>query len=173
VYTNLGDLIVSLPGDAAMRLRYPDLNLTTTGFPEKREPEELHNVRVDCWIHAVKFEDGRGSGAGDNDFHVILGNSPDTAVASYMTAEISGLPASGKNRAPLKAARQKFLGILGSTPHAGAFAMISPPKKVRVSGSLFFDGDHRAGCNTCPGPSWAKPESVWEIHPVYAIEEIP
>ena len=171
-YTNLGDLIDILPNDAAMRHKYPDLNKKQSGFPEKRETEELRNVEVDCWIHAVKFEDGRGSNPGDNDFHVIIGNSPDTSHATYMTAEVSGLPASGKNLPVLKNARKIFLQIFRGMTITTSFKRISPAKKANLSGSLFFDGDHKAGCGACPGPGWAKPETVWEIHPIYSVVEI-
>lgn len=171
-YATIGDLIVVLPNDAAMRHKYPDLNRARSGFPQKRETEELRNVEVDCWIHAVKFEDGRGGNPGDNDFHVIIGSSADTSQATYMTTEVTGLPASGKNLPVLKGARERFLKIIQGTSPTTAFKRVSPAIKVRLSGSLFFDGDHRAGCKSCPGPAWAKPETVWEIHPVYAIEEI-
>ena len=171
-YTKLGNLVIALPGDAAMRHKYPELNKKQSGFPQKREPEELRNVEVDCWIHAVEFVDGRGNNAGDNEFHVILGSSPDTAKATYMTAEISGLPASGKNRSPLKSARKAFLDMFPDQTLTSSFKRISPARKVKVKGSLFFDGDHRAGCETCPGPGWAKPETVWEIHPVYEIQVV-
>ena len=171
-YASLANLLAVLPNDASMRQKYPDLNKPKTGFPQKRETEELRNVEVDCWIHAVKFEDGRQGKPGDNDLHVIIGSLPDTSESTYMTAEVSGLPASGKNRPVLKDARAKFLQIVQGLNPGTSFKQVFPAKKVRITGSLFFDGDHRAGCPSCPGPAWAKPESVWEIHPVYAIVEI-
>ncbi len=171
-YTDLADLVATLPADSAMRQKYPELDQKQSGFPEKRETEELRNVEVDCWIVAVKFEDGRGKKKGDDDFHVILANNPDPAHATFMSSEISGLPGSGTNRAPLMEARKSFLQIVSGDSFPGGFVRVTPPRKVEIRGSLFFDGDHDAGCEACPGPSWAKPPTVWEIHPIYSITEI-
>jgi hypothetical protein len=44
-----------------------------------------------------------------------------------------------------------------------------PPKHVTLEGSLYFDGSHGAGGKSDPGPGWAKPKTVWEIHPVYKL----
>ena len=172
-YANLKDLLNALPADSVMRTKYPALNQKMSGFPEKREVEELRNVEVDCWIYAVAFEDGRGSKKGDDDFHAVLGDSPNPAHARYMSSEIAGLPVTGVNRAPLTDARRKFLQLFPGHSFTSTFVQISPPKKVKVRGSLFFDGDHEAGCTTCPGPRWAKPKTVWEIHPIYSIEALP
>ncbi len=58
--------------------------------------------------------------------------------------------------------------------HSGGYIKITDARRVRVRGSLYFDGDHEAGClQGCPGPSYAKPTSVWEIHPVYSITAAP
>jgi hypothetical protein len=54
---------------------------------------------------------------------------------------------------------------------SGGYIRISPPARVLIQGSLYFDGDHAAGCGSCPGPAYAKPTTVWEIHPVYNIKE--
>ena len=168
-YADLNALLASLPADDAMRGKYPDLDRKRSGFPEKREPEELKNVSVDCWIYAVKFEDGRGRKKGDNDLHVIIGSTSNSGMSSFMTAEVSGLPSSGKNVAPLTIARKSFFDIFPGVTFTSRFKRITPPEKVSLQGSLFFDGDHQAGCGDCPGPSWAKPKTAWEIHPVVKV----
>ncbi len=172
-YADLADLVATLPADSAMRQKYPAMNQKKSGFPQKREPEELKNVEVDCWIVAVKFEDGRGNKKGDDDFHVILSNAADPHAATFMSSEISGLPPSGADLDTLKEARKDFLQIISGTSFRGGFVRVKPPKKVEIRGSLFFDGDHEAGCAACPGPSWAKPQTAWEIHPIYSMKEIP
>jgi hypothetical protein len=63
-----------------------------------------------------------------------------------------------------------FLTFFKTTPPSGSFVHITPaPIHVSIVGSLYFDGDHSAGGKSDPGPAWAKPQSVWEIHPIYKI----
>ena len=166
-FAGLTDLLESLPLDVTMRKKYPDLKING-GDPEKRKLEELYNVEVDCWIHAVKYE----GGIGDRDFHVIVGNDPDVDVATFMNVEVSGLPVGGKNLTPLKAARKQFLDLFPDKNFSTTFQRIEPPLKVRIAGSLLFDGQHNHSCEKCPGPGYAKPGTVWEIHPVYSVVSI-
>ena len=166
-YPTLGDLLGSLLPDVSMRKKYPDLKMHA-GDPEKRKSEELHNVEIDCWIHAVKYE----GGAGDRDFHVIIGDDSDVSTATFMNVEISGLPVSGKNRTPLRDARKQFLDLFTDSTFSTSFTQINPARKVHFTGSLLFDGDHNHSCGTCPGPVYAKPGTVWEIHPVYSVVSI-
>jgi len=164
-YDNLRDLFLFLPKDVEMRDKYPDLKING-GDPEKRKNEELFNVEVTCWVIAAKYEGGEG----DRDFHVIVGDSPDTALAIYLNVEVSGLPEnSSKNYQPLREARKQFLEIFSDYNFTTGFSYIDPPRKVKIKGSLFFDGQHNHSCRTCPGPAYAKPGTVWEIHPIYSI----
>ena len=164
-YDNLGELFMFLPKDVEMRNKYPDLRING-GDPEKRKTEELFNAEVECWVVAVKYEGGEG----DRDFHVIVGDSPDTALATYLNVEVSGLPPnSSKNYQPLREARKQFLELFSDYNFTNAFKYINPPRKVKIKGSLFFDGQHNHSCRTCPGPAYAKPGTVWEIHPIYSI----
>ena len=166
-FDNLGDLLIFLPKDIEMRKKYPDLKMHVHNFPEKRKTEELFNVQVTAYVIAAKYE---GGSTGDRDFHVIIGNNPDTAVATFMNVEISGLPdSSSKNYKPLRKARKEFLNLFSNLHFTTSFKYIDPPMKVTIKGSLFFDGDHNHSCRTCPGPAYAKPGTVWEIHPVYSI----
>jgi hypothetical protein len=167
-FASLDKLLIYLPRDVVMRDKYSDLKIHATG-PEKRKNEELHNVEVDCWVHAVKYE----GGSGDRDFHIIVGSLPDTADAIYMNVEVSGLPDSDShNYEPLRDARKQFLDLFSDYNFTTSFTKINPPLKVEIKGSLFFDGDHNHSCGTCPGPSYAKPGTVWEIHPVYSIVKL-
>ena len=165
---NLDDLLIFLPKDVEIRKKYPDLKMHG-GNPEKRKHEELFNVEVNCWIHAVKYE----GGSGDKDFHIIIGDNPDTAIAAFMNVEVSGLPDSAsKNFKLLRDARKQFLNLFSDYNFTNKFKQIDPPRKVKIRGSLLFDGDHNHSCGTCPGPSFAKPGTVWEIHPVYSIAKV-
>ena len=49
------------------------------------------------------------------------------------------------------------------------FAPIDPPLKVKVTGSLFFDGQNASGR---AGPEFARASSAWQIDPVMAIESV-
>jgi hypothetical protein len=166
-YSSVQALLDSLPQDSVIRKAYKNQG----GMPDdRRVAQELKNVAVTCWIHAVKFEGGEN---GDNDFHVVVGTSADTNDHGFINVEISGLPpADDIDFVQLKAVRAKFLNLLSGVAITGEFARINPPRKVRLKGSLFFDMQHGAGCKACPGPAWAKPQTVWELHPVYSITPV-
>jgi hypothetical protein len=149
--------------DPLMRHRYPHLSNAGTDSGH-RVPEERHNVTVIGYIHAVKHEAGKG---GDRDFHVMLGSSSLPGAGIFMTAEASALPASGPHRSLFAEARRELLAIIGTCRCEGRFMQVSPPIGVRVTGSLFFDGAHGIGS---VGPAYAKPFTVWEIHPILSIE---
>jgi hypothetical protein len=169
-YPDLSTLLQSLPKDSAMRAKYPALRKTAKKWPQQRELEEMVNVRIDaCWICAVSYEHGV---KGDNDFHVILSDSPAPPFTKVMNAEVAGLPETGPDVSRLKAVRKKFLSFFLHTPQPGGFLPPSKPLHVRVEGSLFFDGHHGAGGKSDPGPSWAKPKTVWEVHPIYKLTRL-
>src|SRR5262245_7419098 len=56
-YNNLHSLLVTLPDDAAMRIKYPGLRkgVKKPNWPTQREPEEIRNIRIkSCWIVSAK-----------------------------------------------------------------------------------------------------------------------
>ena len=188
-FANLGVLLASLPSDNSMRQKYPDLKPRSIQTkqkqqsgdfgPQGRKPEELRNVQVNAWICAVKFEWGK---TGDNDFHVILSsNATAGSGADFMAIEVSALPvkAAATTTTPMPAidtkspdypallrARKQLVALF--TDHRLNETFYKPPRPIRVTvtGSLHFDGDHRAGMKDSPGPVGMKPKMVWEIHPV-------
>lgn len=169
-YPDLSTLLQSLPKDSAMRDKYSALRRKAKKRPKQREPEEMVNVKIDtCWICAVSYEHGVD---GDNDFHVILSNSPRRPFTKVMNAEVAGLPKNGPDVSRLKTVRRRFLSFFQITPPPGGFSPPSKPIRVRVEGSLFFDGHHGAGGKSDPGPSWAKPKTVWEVHPIYKLTRL-
>jgi hypothetical protein len=151
--------------DQIMRYRYAHLSEADTDATQ-RVAEESHNVSVLAYIHAVKHESGPG---GDNDFHVMLGSSPTPDAGLFLTAEASGLSPDGPHRVLLANAREQLLSIVGPCHCDGRFMRVSPPLRVRVTGSLFFDGAHSIGA---VGPQYAKPFTVWEIHPILSITRL-
>jgi hypothetical protein len=170
-YNNLHSLLVTLPKDTAMRNKYPALQKgLMKGWPAVRELEEIRNVRIkSCWLVSAKHE---GDPKGDHDFHVIVSNSP-TDFTEVMNAEVSALPMTHTaDFNKLKDVRAVFLSFSSTPPSANGFGHMTPPKHVTLEGSLYFDGAHGAGGKSDPGPGWAKPQSVWEIHPIYTITSL-
>ncbi|MBS0376640.1 MAG: hypothetical protein JSR73_18855 [Proteobacteria bacterium] len=150
--------------DPRMRLRHPHLEAETSA-EAPRVAEEQHLLTVRAYLHAVKHE---GGAHGDHDFHVMLGSSAVADAGIFFTAEVSGLPSPGARDYPeLAAARRQLLALLGRCVVGERFVRIDPPLAVQVTGALFFDADHSIGA---VGPAYAKPFTVWELHPVLRIE---
>jgi hypothetical protein len=158
-YPDIGSLLSSLPADAVMRpvldASAPGMAATTSPAAAGRLPAEQQNVVVPGYLCYVRKE-------GDNDYHLILGSTAD-ASATYMTAEVSGLPSGGSDVDTLRQVRGQLAALLGFEPGTGDYHPVNPPKSVLVTGSLFFDGGHVPGE---VGPDNAKTQQVWEIHPV-------
>jgi hypothetical protein len=159
-FDSVGDLVRHLlktVPDSVMA----DLGITRQ--TETRVKEENRNVRVTGFIYAFKKE-------GDNDYHVILGDAPDIANPLYLNVEVSGIPVGGTNanRQRLISVRQVFKETLSlGTSGPNSYKRPHPPIPVRVTGSLFWDVDHKPGA---VGPDDFKPKTSWEIHPVSEIE---
>jgi len=156
--------------DAQMLQSYPDID-SPQGAPNGRVIEEDHVVQVTALLLAVKFEDGRNGGSGDNDFHIIIGDSP-ADPASLLNVEASGLPRAGDPGQKFERVRRELLSILAGAniKPVSSFRKFSPPIKVTVTGSLYFDADHKAGQ---VGPSGLRPTTVWEIHPIHDLQLLP
>jgi hypothetical protein len=164
--SGLSALLDTLPADDDMIEKFDALAETAPGrspdeiraarFSEARLPEETRNVRVQAWIFAAKMET-------DNDFHVILGSTPDIKTAQFMNAEVAGLPKQQSgDTATLQSVRAEFHDVVGKFP-GQAYVKYTHPKPVTVEGSLFFDLDH-TGVKV--GPNGMKPDTSWEIHPI-------
>ncbi len=129
-----------------------------------RAAEEDHNIKVGGFIYAMRKES-------DHDFHLIVGDKDCKASACLINVEISGLPTDGANPylSTLAAVRCKFLAFFGDNPPGTShgYKKFDPALHVILTGSLFFDVDHRAGL---VGPTGLKPDTAWEVHPVTDIE---
>jgi hypothetical protein len=162
---DIGSLLSPLPSDATMRpildnsAPAPAMAALTSLAASSRLPAEQHNVVVPAYLCYVRKED-------DNDYHLILGSTTD-ATATYMTAEVSGLPSGGVDAATLRQVRVQLMNLLGFEPAKGNYHPVNPPLSVLVTGSLFFDGGHVPGE---VGPDAAKTQQVWEIHPVTDLQ---
>ena len=162
VFADLKALRASLTDDQTMR----SANSFSMPGPASRLPDEQRNVELHAYIVAVQ------PGEGDHDFHVIISDQPlGTPGAVFMNVEVSGRPRDGVNDADFVRARQEIASLVPEVASGGSgYRKISDARYVLLRGSLYFDGDHQPGCPKGPGPGYAKPLTVWEIHPVYHIE---
>jgi hypothetical protein len=157
------ELKASLLADPKVRAKYKGFT-AERGEPSERFAEEMRNVTVTGYIHAVKSEFKE-----DHDFHIMIGNSPNIGEGQFLTVEVSGLPTDGVDHDAFLRVRCQLLSLLPRTAKfMDRFAKIDPPIPVTVVGSLFFDGAHTIGA---VGPSYAKPSTVWEVHPVMDISK--
>ena len=160
-FNSTGALIDALPADETMTNHDPRID---TGPNSQRVEEEKRVFVVSGFLYAAKKES-------DNDFHLIFGGDPNGADdPAYFTAEVSGLPESGPNRAPLTAARDQFKSFFGSGGGGKLpgtkYVLFDPPVPVTIKGPAFYDTEHAGGV---VGPTCCKAQRAWEIHP---IEEI-
>ena len=154
---SLEALFAPLPSDAQMTTNFPKLVAARNN--EARINLEKRNVKVPAWIYWVVPE-------GDHDFHIILGSTPQlTTTTVFMNAEVSGLPKTKQNERPFPQQRQAIRDLLATHQNFGG--LFATPVAVNVTGSLFWDGEHRAPHNV--GTDGLKPKKAWEIHPVKKI----
>jgi hypothetical protein len=162
-YQDIGSLLSSLPVDSVMRpsldASAPAMAAMTSAATSSRLAAEQKNVTLPVYLRYVRKE-------GDNDYHLILGSAAD-ATATYMTAEVAGLPPGGSDLDTLRQVRGQLMTLLGYEPGTADYHPVTPPLSILITGSLFFDGGHVPGE---VGPDEAKTQQVWEIHPVTNLQ---
>jgi hypothetical protein len=158
VYASLPALLTDLKSDDFMRNHHNPPLETDPDFD--RVEEEEKNVEVPGSIVAIKKEP-------DNDYHIIL-VSNGAGPEHFMNIEVTGLPPTGPDRAPLKAVRQVLKDFLEEVDVrvGNRYVKFNPPVPVVITGSLFYDIDHAPGV---VGPAGMRPDTAWEIHPVTKI----
>jgi hypothetical protein len=162
VYDSVSALKVDLTAEATMLAQ--NIPFGPGSEDSDRTQFEQKNVTVTAYIYAYVNEK-------DHDYHVLVGDAPGTPGLQYMNAEVSGLPqVTGPRRNVLQAVRTKFKEEfgLGNTGPA-EYEEPDSPKRVRITGSLFFDMDH-APPNNYVGHWDFQPNTAWEIHPITNIE---
>jgi hypothetical protein len=159
-FTSIPALFGPLPTDAAMTQQFPAL-VRRTGNTSPRVELEKRNVKVPAWIYWIARET-------DHDFHIILGSTSQFGTATvFMNSEVSGLPSDNPTRSPFPQRRTGIRAILAN--HENANGLFVTPVPVTVTGSLFWDGEHRSP-NTV-GPEGLQPSKAWEIHPIKQLAE--
>jgi hypothetical protein len=159
-FSDLKDLISSLPSDNAMINRTPPL----TDSPDSgRVNEEQRNVRVRCVLYAASRQRS-------NDFHLIVGRAPGAQPEMYMLVTVSGLPESNDSTFPqLSAARDSFKTFFGMDTPRFTYGMYEPGIPLEVEGSLFFNVSFAKRTRPGPGGLKAKMPTLWEIRPITKI----
>lgn len=159
-FPTLETLFAPLTPDHVMVAQFPELR-GTRGNDTPRVAPERRNVKVQAWLYWAERES-------DRDFHVILGNTAQlTSATLFMNTEVSGLPEANPTKRPFPQRQRDIRAILAKHPHRrGLFVN---PVPVEVTGSLFWDGQHRAPRTV--GPEGLRPTKAWEIHPIRKLVE--
>jgi hypothetical protein len=129
-----------------------------------RVAAEKRTLRVRAFLYHYSKQD-------DNDYHLIIGDPPGTPEIRYMNVEVSGLPTdedepTAATLSTLKAVRDTFKSQFNLT-NAKKRKVVDPPIEVIVTGSAFWDAEHKPPHTV--GPKDFKPKSAWEIHPITSI----
>jgi len=156
-FKSIPALLKTLPSDDEMRGYDPPISKDQESG---RVEEEQRNVSINtAYIFLIYRE-------ADNDYHIIIGSNPDTSRAVLMNIEVSGLPnESSKDYDVMKRVREAIVDKFGKVCSAKKFC-INNPVKITVTGSLFYDIDHKPGV---VGYKNLKPKTAWEVHPVSEI----
>jgi hypothetical protein len=141
------------------------VNDITTSTDERNQIEQVNVTVNDAWIYEISKQK-------DNDYHLLIGVSPDQDGGRYLNAEISGIDPQGPDAPDLWALRQLFKSqfpqyVGRSLPSVGRFIQPTNPIHIRITGSIFLDADH--GRNIV-GHGNIKNFTSWEIHPITKIE---
>ena len=153
-YSDVCHFLTSLPGDQTMRsLPIPISTTATSG----RVSLENFNARFKAYILAV-------SSASDNDYHVIISDSPN-AKNCLLNVEVLGLPATTDATYNTLLVVRTALGQCLQLPTSG-YWFFDPGVAATIQGSGFFDVSHGSGTI---GPLGLKPYTAWELHPVTSL----
>jgi hypothetical protein len=166
IHGSLSSLMETLPDDAEYGARNGIFPGNGAYDPNTRLKGEQRNVRVNCWIHAIRYDSV--SDPTERDIQILIGSSSDLSRSRLMIIEIPRARANGPDDPRFERARAEVARLI---PAPAAFTGYhkTVARAAVVEGSLFFDGIHTPGSPSAPGPEWAKPATVWEIHPVTSI----
>jgi hypothetical protein len=84
-----------------------------------------------------------------------------------LSGDVSGLPPAHPALSPFPQRRADIRKILKN--HQNVNGLFVTPVPVSVTGSLFWDGEHRFPNNV--GPEGLRPTKAWEIHPIKLLAE--
>jgi hypothetical protein len=159
-YGTVANLIATLPADDIIGHSHPSIS---TDAASVRVASEKRNVHINqAWLYTFKRE-------GDEDYHVIIGSTPNKNTAVFFNIEISGLPkttvASYQKLAKARKDFKDFFGINNVCNSSYSNKFKDNPVPIEIKGSIFFDQLHYTD-HTAIGPADARSQTYWEIHPV-------
>lgn len=146
----------------------PDITGANVYKCAERVGNERHVYSVLGWVQRVKRNES------DGDWHIELTVRANSPVDSCMVVEIPPADLSGlyaNARADLDSLESKN-GITESSS-----GDLSEALRVRIVGAAFFDGQHRGGATRrdqtdgAHGRCNSSARALWEIHPVYWVQE--
>jgi hypothetical protein len=149
----------------AVLTTWEPLDLSARDRCAARRERELTLYGVTGWVRRVdKYKD-------DGDWHIELTERQDSPPDSCILGEIPS-PRYGPVYARARASLDALLG-----PRALRWnTLVRKPRRVRVVGLAFFDGEHRRGATLDIGKRHgrcnASLRALWELHPVYAVTEV-
>jgi hypothetical protein len=123
-------------------------------------------------LHAADVESGESvncaqTGADVNDIHIAFVASPPDRECTSITAEMS--PHFRPNAWVASDMAPKIAAFLEPSP--GKWVSNAPGKRLsRVTGQLMFDAAHKPCTGGQPNKGDPSRASLWEVHPVYAME---
>jgi len=138
------------------------------GYYSPRTGVENNYARFTAYLYAYNLP-------ADNDFHVILGDTPvfTPNVTKLINIEVSGRPDGAD--VVFKAVRNQFLAKIGN-PVAmahGTYTCMAVPIALTVGGGPFWDVSHPnggSGTSSCYGGTPVKTSNGWELHPVTSVQ---
>lgn len=137
--------------------------VTKADWCKARADSEQHVYVLTGWVRFVKEE------ANDGDWHIELTANRTSPRSSCIVAEIP----SDDYGDQFGTVRDEFLQLVGLSDVTQKGDSLKPAVHVRVTGAAFYDGWHR-GASAPDGKHGHCNKSLralWEIHPVYRIEQ--
>ncbi len=159
------DSLIALPDPSGVKKndpRYQDAFIPT--FPNSLGLHEGDIVRVTGWLHLVAYET-------DGDYHIQISNS-ETSGDHCLIVEVP-YPTYVKKTPNLKkfaAAVRTFIkqNLPGKKDPGTSGTVLKKAIHVALTGQLFYDDSHVG--DPPRGKKGMKAATLWEVHPVIAID---
>lgn len=156
----IAQLLRRIPSDERMK----EMGLSGMESAERTDAEKQNVSIKKAWLHYIYREP-------DNDFHLIIGDSPDISKGPLLNVEIAGIPRGATDEVINKFMKVRNQVIkdsrMGDLKCGNVKGPLNPPIPItRLVGSLYYDNPHDAGT---VGRGEYKAGSAWEIHPVKEI----
>ena len=130
-----------------------------------RVGRERFVYQVKGWVRRIKKHEA------DGDWHIELTERAADLVTACIIVEIPS-PDFGLRYRGARAALEQLTASSDLTGRGD----LKPPVELRFIGAAFFDGTHQSPANgvrkaTAHGRCNSSVRALWEIHPVYAVEQ--